>query len=83
LVGTRFGKLAMYCSPRVTSLYVTHWILISWGMGIVGFREHQIPAVVALSVVVLIATLAVEAAYRSAKTSLETLLAESREPQPY
>jgi uncharacterized membrane protein len=82
LKATWFGRFAMYCSPRVTSLYVTHWILISWGMGIVGFREHAAPTVVALSLVVLVATIAVEAAYRSSVTALRSLLTGVTEPQP-
>jgi len=27
-----------YCSQRVTSLYIIQWILICWGMGVVGFQ---------------------------------------------
>lgn len=27
-----------YCSERVTSMYIIQWILICWGMGVIGFQ---------------------------------------------
>ncbi|MCV2884415.1 DUF1624 domain-containing protein [Aestuariibacter sp. AA17] len=36
-LNTRIYGFIQYCSKHVTSLYVTQWVLICWGMGIVGF----------------------------------------------
>ena len=30
--------LILYSSQRVTSLYVTSWVVICWGMGVVGYQ---------------------------------------------
>jgi uncharacterized membrane protein len=41
-------------SGRVTAMYCIHWILLGWGVGLVGHRELELPAV-AVAIVVLLA----------------------------
>jgi hypothetical protein len=43
-------------STRVTSMYCIHWILIGWGVGLVGHRRLDLAAVVVAMLVVLVAT---------------------------
>jgi uncharacterized membrane protein len=43
-------------SRRVTSMYCIHWILIGWGVGLVGHRDLELPAVVAAMALVLVLT---------------------------
>lgn len=43
-------------SRRVTSMYCIHWILIGWGVGLVGHRDLELPAVVAAMGIVLVLT---------------------------
>lgn len=43
-------------SGRVTSMYCLHWILIGWGVGLVGHRQLDLAGVVVAMVVVLMAT---------------------------
>jgi hypothetical protein len=53
--GTVLGLLTTW-SRSVTAMYCTHWILIGWGVGLVGHRRLDLPAVVLAMVVVLLAT---------------------------
>jgi uncharacterized membrane protein len=42
-------------SHRVIAMYFTHWIIVGWGVGVVGFRALDLPAVlVAIAVAVLL-----------------------------
>ncbi len=41
-------------SARVTSMYCVHWILIGWGVAIVGRRELELPGLAIAMVVVLV-----------------------------
>jgi hypothetical protein len=43
-------------SRTVTAMYCVHWILIGWGVGLVGHRRLDLPAVVVAMVVVLLLT---------------------------
>ena len=43
-------------SPRVTAMYCIHWILIGWGVGILGHRDLELPAVLVVMVVLLFLT---------------------------
>jgi uncharacterized membrane protein len=43
-------------SARVTSMYCIHWILIGWGVGIVGHRQLDLPAILVAMIVVIILT---------------------------
>lgn len=47
LDATRFGALLHYASRRVTSLYVIQWVVICWGMGVVGYQTLGVGGVVA------------------------------------
>jgi hypothetical protein len=45
-------------SARVQSMYVTHWIIVGWGVGIVGFqRLGLVPVLIAMGIVVVITSL--------------------------
>lgn len=56
----KFVKLLKYCSKNLTTMYVTQWILISWGKGIFGFRENGITTVLALIGLYIILTFSVQ-----------------------
>lgn len=43
-------------SNRVVAMYFTHWILIGWGVGLVGFRDLSLGAVLAAIAVAVVAT---------------------------
>jgi uncharacterized membrane protein len=43
-------------SGRVTAMYCIHWILIGWGVGLVGHRDLELPAVLVAMAVVLVLT---------------------------
>ncbi|MBL6447832.1 DUF1624 domain-containing protein [Fulvivirga sp. 29W222] len=53
-----FGFL-YYCSRNVTSLYITQWVLINWGMSVFGFWEHQELDVLLLMLLFLVLSLGV------------------------
>jgi len=38
IVSSRLGRLLVWCSERVTSLYGIQWTLICWGMGVIGYQ---------------------------------------------
>ncbi|WP_298773152.1 heparan-alpha-glucosaminide N-acetyltransferase domain-containing protein [uncultured Shewanella sp.] len=44
----RFYVLLQYCSQRVTSMYIIQWVLICWGMGILGYQTFSTLGVMAL-----------------------------------
>jgi uncharacterized membrane protein len=56
----KFLKNLKYCSKNLTTMYMTQWILISWGKGIFGFRENGITNVLALIGLYLILTFSVQ-----------------------
>lgn len=56
----KFIKLLKYCSKNLTTMYMTQWILISWGKGIFGFRSNGITIVLALIVMYVILTFLVQ-----------------------
>ncbi len=43
-------------SGRVTAMYCIHWILIGWGVGLVGHRDLELPAVLVAMAIVLVLT---------------------------
>ncbi|NML72284.1 DUF1624 domain-containing protein [Chryseobacterium sp. RP-3-3] len=53
-------RLLKYCSRNLTSMYMIHWILISWGKGIFGYRQHGIAFVLMLIVLYMILTFLVQ-----------------------
>jgi uncharacterized membrane protein len=45
-------------SARVQSMYITHWIIVGWGVGIVGFqRLGLVPVLIAMGIVVVLTSL--------------------------
>lgn len=65
--------LLNYCSERVTSLYVIQWVLVCWGMGVVGFAQLTTLQTLMAMPVMLALTLAVRKGM--------DLLFERREPK--
>jgi surface polysaccharide O-acyltransferase-like enzyme len=52
-------------SARVIPMYFVHWIVVGWGIGVVGFRELSLPAVlVAMPAAVAVASFASRYAVR-------------------
>jgi uncharacterized membrane protein len=43
-------------SGRVTAMYCIHWILIGWGVGLVGHRDLELPAALVAMGIVLVLT---------------------------
>lgn len=70
ILPTLWGKLCVYCSRRVTALYLVHWLIISWGMSVVGFRNRGMAEVVGLSFIVLALMFLIEAAIRNGRRYL-------------
>lgn len=56
----RFMRLLQYCSKNLTSMYMIQWILISWGKGIFGYRQHGIGYVMILIVLYIFLTFSVQ-----------------------
>ena len=49
-------------SARVQAMYVTHWLIVGWGVGLVGFQKlGLVPVVVAMGAVVLLTSLLTQA----------------------
>lgn len=58
-LGRRFGLGAVHgWGGRVTSMYVIHWLIVSWGIAFVGFRAMELWPTLVGAVAVLIATIA-------------------------
>jgi uncharacterized membrane protein len=55
-----FIRILKYCSRNLTSMYMIQWILISWGKGIFGYRQHGIEYVLLLIVFYIILTFSVQ-----------------------
>lgn len=56
----RFYALLQYCSKRVTSMYIIQWVLICWGMGILGYQTFSTLSVIALMPLFMMATFLVQ-----------------------
>ncbi|UII29755.1 DUF1624 domain-containing protein [Fulvivirga ulvae] len=73
----RAFRFLYYCSRNVTSLYITQWVLINWGMSVFGFWEHQ--GVVVLSLMLLFLFLSLSLVYL--KNNYRTLLMSQKNPE--
>lgn len=62
--------LLTFCSKHVTSLYVIQWVLINWGMYVLGFWEHDQWIVLGLFPVVIATSLSIQLAYNEIKIVL-------------
>ena len=60
---TWVGRVAIYCSGRVTSVYIIHLVLIVWGMALVGFKANGVFTVLIVSILVLLLTLLLDKTY--------------------
>jgi uncharacterized membrane protein len=55
---SRILDLAYGWSARVQSMYITHWIIVGWGVGLVGFQMlGLVPVLVAMAIVVVLTSL--------------------------
>lgn len=56
--GTRILDVVYGWSARVQSMYITHWLIVGWGVGIVGFQRLGLaPVLVAMGIVVVLTSL--------------------------
>jgi hypothetical protein len=55
LIDRWFGFLYSW-SDRVIAIYFTHWIIVGWGVGLVGFRALALGPVLLAMVVAVVAT---------------------------
>ncbi|GAA4275773.1 heparan-alpha-glucosaminide N-acetyltransferase domain-containing protein [Aquimarina mytili] len=53
-------KFFYYCSKRVTTIYVIQWVLICWGMGVLGYQQFGITGVLLLIPFYILLTLGVQ-----------------------
>ena len=60
----------IFCSKHVTSLYVIQWVLINWGMYVIGFWNQDQLAVLCLVPTVIILSFSVQLVYNEIKTQL-------------
>ncbi|MBP2831637.1 DUF1624 domain-containing protein [Aquimarina sp. U1-2] len=49
-----------YCSKRVTTIYIIQWVLICWGMGILGYQQFGVVGVLLLIPLFTLLTLGVQ-----------------------
>lgn len=49
-----------YCSKRVTTIYVIQWVLICWGMGILGYQQIGVIGVLLLIPIYTLLTIGVQ-----------------------
>ncbi|WP_343697863.1 heparan-alpha-glucosaminide N-acetyltransferase domain-containing protein [Flavobacterium sp.] len=64
-------KLLIFCSKHVTSLYVIQWVLINWGMYVLGFWQHDQWFVLCLFPVVISLSICVQLVYNVIKVLLK------------
>ncbi|MFT3922290.1 MAG: heparan-alpha-glucosaminide N-acetyltransferase domain-containing protein [Myxococcales bacterium] len=69
-VRSRLADVLYRASERVTQLYVIQWVLLCWGMGLVGFQQHGELAVLGLTGIVMVLALASDRLLQEATHSL-------------
>ncbi|MEL7304564.1 MAG: heparan-alpha-glucosaminide N-acetyltransferase domain-containing protein [Myxococcota bacterium] len=79
LAASRIGPLFKLASRWVTSLYVWHWVVICWAMGIFGYHELDALQVTLLYPVFLALSLGADAGFRFGVKSVRRLV---RPPHP-
>ncbi len=67
-------RFLYYCSKRVTTLYVIQWVLICWGMGVLGYQQFSSIGVLLLIPFYMLLTLAVQ------KWAIDPLLSRKKIP---
>ncbi|OED37385.1 hypothetical protein AB832_05120 [Flavobacteriaceae bacterium (ex Bugula neritina AB1)] len=55
-----FFKFLYYCSKRVTTIYMIQWIIICWGMGILGYQQFGVAWVLILIPIFMVLTLGIQ-----------------------
>jgi uncharacterized membrane protein len=61
-------KALIFCSKNVTSLYVIQWVLINWGMYIIGFWKHDQITVLGLFPVVIGLSVSIQTTYNKVRS---------------
>jgi len=51
-----FFRLCYAWSAHITVFFVVHWIIIGWGIGLVGYSQYGVPMLVILTVAVIVLT---------------------------
>ncbi|WP_378186514.1 heparan-alpha-glucosaminide N-acetyltransferase domain-containing protein [Aquimarina sp. W85] len=49
-----------YCSERVTSIYIIQWVVICWGMSVLGYQQFGVIGILILIPIVLVITLMIQ-----------------------
>jgi len=57
-----FVRFLYFCSERVTSMYIIQWVLICWGMGIIGFQTMNVWQTAMLMPIVVVLTVLIQLA---------------------
>ncbi|OEJ98577.1 hypothetical protein A8C32_05075 [Flavivirga aquatica] len=53
-------KFFYYCSKRVTTIYVIQWVIICWGMGVLGYQEFGVIGVLLLIPFYILLTIGIQ-----------------------
>ncbi|TPN86862.1 heparan-alpha-glucosaminide N-acetyltransferase domain-containing protein [Aquimarina algicola] len=53
-------EFLFYCSKRVTTIYIIQWVIICWGMGVLGYQQFGVVGVLILIPVFLSLTLMIQ-----------------------
>ncbi len=65
-----------YLSKRVTSMYIIQWVLVCWGMGVVGFQTLNALETIAMMPVIVVLSISVQKALDWAHTRLALTVIE-------
>ncbi|VUD69209.1 hypothetical protein TDB9533_04575 [Thalassocella blandensis] len=71
-----------YLSKRVTSIYIIQWVVICWGMGIIGFRTLDSTQTAGMMVVILAITLVIQRVIDLLKASFRQKSIDNNNPTP-
>ena len=72
-----FFQFCYFTSKRVTTIYVIQWVIICWGMGILGYQQFDQYVVLALIPVTMIVTLALQLLLDRLLTKKATTISKS------
>ena len=77
----KFFDFLCYSSKRVTHLYVIQWVLVCWGMGFLGYQQHDAFGVLSILPFTLFATYAVQYLYDTLKQKIKSQKQKFTKPQ--
>ena len=81
---SRVLDVAFGWSARVQAMYITHWLIVGWGVGIVGFQKlGLVEVLVAMGIVVLLTSLLTQAyPVLAARWGVRRLVTATAAPTP-